>query len=458
MARSGTRDTLTAMSNRGTRRPPPPAGRRRAAIDARVLALLVVLAAIGSAAAWVGGQYLVSEEVRVPSVEGLTYPQAADRLRSLGLEPNAFPEIDARARPNEVLSQSPVAGQSVRPGRQVALGVNALAEVRVAPNLVGLREIEAVARASAVGAVVEHVQYVSAEAPSGIVVRQEPAAGSALGPQQTLLLAVSRGGQAAPFALPDLRGRSVEAAEAELAQLGVRHVEKVPAAVSFDRPYTVTDQRPAPGSEILPATPVTLVYALEGTRVVRVPAIVGMPMWRAQLSLRAAQLEVGPVRRIDDPSLPVGVVEVRPEGYTVAGSAIALTVNGSAGPGDVDAPFGLAPGGDAPGAAASAGSSPPTVEPPLEAASIPDPGTSRIEDDGSRVIPFRFEPASVGVASIMREPYRLRLVVADDEGERTVFDRELAAGEALAVPVRVVGDEPLLQTFLNDSFFQAWRP
>jgi hypothetical protein len=114
--------------------------------------------------------------------------------------------------------------------------------------------------------------------------------------------------------------------------------------------------------------------------------------------------------------------------------------------------------GDTPGGPAPPGPVVPPVDPVGEEARVPDPGTSRVQDDGSRVIPFRFEPASVGVASLMREPYRLRLVVADDEGERTVFDRELAAGEALAVPVRVVGDEPLLQTFLNGSFFQAWRP
>jgi beta-lactam-binding protein with PASTA domain len=447
------------MSNRAPRRPPPTAARASGgAVDVRVVVLLVLLVVLASVTASVGSRYLVTEEVRLPLVEGLSYDQAAGRLRALGLETQAYPEIDARARPNEVLSQSPAAGQLVRPGRRVALGVNALAEVRIAPNLVGLREADAVARARAVGVVVERVQYVAADGAVGTVVRQEPAAGSALAPSQTLLVTVSRGSAAAPIPLPDLRGQSIEAAEAELARLGIRQIDKVPAALSFDRPFVVTDQRPAPGSEVLPATPITLVYALEGTRVVRVPALEGMPMWRAQLALRAAQLEVGPVRRIDDPSLPAGIVEARPAGYTVAGSAIALTVNGAAQPGDPDALTDVDLGGDTPGGPTPVGPVVPPEDPAIEAARVPDPGTSQVQDDGSRVIPFRFEPASVGVASLMREPYRLRLVVADDEGERTVFDRELAAGEALAVPVRVVGDEPLLQTFLNGSFFQAWRP
>jgi beta-lactam-binding protein with PASTA domain len=459
MGPSGTRDTLATMSNRAPRRPPPAAARWRCgAVDGRVAVLLALFVVLAAVTAWVGSRYLVSAEVRLPLVEGLSYEQAAGRLRSLGLDPHAYPEIDARAMPNEVLSQSPAAGQLVRPGRRVALGVNALAEVRVAPNLVGLSEADAVTRARVVGVVVERVQYVAADQPTGTVVRQEPAAGSALSSSQTLLVAVSRGSAAAPIPLPDVRGLTIEAAEAELTRLGIRQIDKVPAALSFDRPFTVTDQRPAPGSEVLPATPITLVYALEGTRVVRVPALEGMPMWRAQLALRAAQLEVGPVRRIDDPSLPAGVVEARPAGYTVAGSAIALTVNGAAQPGDPDAVSDVDLVADPWSVPASVEPAVPPLAAGLEAAHVPDPGTSQIQDDGSRVIPFRFEPATVGVASLMREPYRLRLVVADADGERTVFDRELAAGEALAVPVRVVGDEPLLQTFLNGSFFQAWRP
>jgi len=461
MERSGTRDTLSTMPPRPSHRPPSRATPRelragtRSRGSVRLVALITLLAAFVVATAWVAGRYLVSEEVSLPTVHGLTYDQAALRLRDLGLEPHAFPEIDPRAQPNEVLSQSPAPGQVVRPGRRVALGVNALPEARVAPNLVGLRERDAVDRAAAVGTVVQRVSYVSAAEPVGVVVRQEPPAGSSLAPSETLHVVVSRGGAASPFALPDLRGRSVADAEAELIRLGIRHVEQVPAALSFDRPLTVTDQRPAPGTEVLPATPVTLVYALEGTRVVRVPDLVGLPMWRAQLSLRAAQLEIGAVRRIDDPSLPAGVVEARPAGYTVAGSPVALTVNGALQPGDVDPAATLAPEAGLPG---GAGVVPSERLLDATAADVPAPGTSQMQGDGSRVIPFRFEPASVGVASLMREPYQLQLIVSDDEGERTVFDLRLAAGEALAVPVRVVGDDPLLQTFLNGSFFQAWRP
>ncbi|MBW6454478.1 MAG: PASTA domain-containing protein [Trueperaceae bacterium] len=449
---------------------------------ARVWVLALVLLALVGLGGWQAAGLLVGEEVRVPAVAGLDYEEAVARLHDVGLAPHPYAELDARARANEVLSQSPAAGQAVRPGRVVALGVNAVPEVRIAPDLVGLREADAVVRAGAVGAVVGRVVYVHAERPVGTVVRQEPAAGVTLAEGQDIAVSVSRGAVDVPFALPDLRGQPIEVAEAALANLGVRHVERVAAAVSFDRAGAVTDQRPAAGSEVLAATPVTLVYAVEGTRVVQVPDLTGLPLWRAQLALRAARLELGAVRRIEDAALPDGVVEATPGGYTLVGSPIAVVVNGSGGqleldgydgllwPGELDWPSetGRPPafGGPAEGAARGTTSGPagggvplPGVPAPEVAEpEVPAPGTARTEADGSRIIPFRFDPSSVGIASLAREAYGLRLVISDDEGERVAFDRQLAAGERVEISVRVVGDEAMLQTFINGSFFQAWRP
>lgn len=428
----------------------------------RLVVLGALFVALVGAGAWVLAGYLQVGEVRVPDAIGLEYEAAAARMRDAGLEPRAFVELDRAAAPNEVLSQAPASGSTVRPGRVVALGVNGLAESAAVPTLVGLREAEAEARADAVGVPVEWVTYVPSDRPVGSVVAQEPAAGATLEPGSGVRLTVSRGPGDAPVVLPDLIGRSLDDALAELAVLGIRHVAQVAAALSFDRPRSVTDQRPAGGSSVLPSTPVTLVYALEGTRIVEVPDLAGMPLWRAQLTLRAAQLDLGAVQRIDDPALPEGVVEARPSGYTVVGSPVALVLNGG-GVAD-DRPFDAFGDDRPPGFGIDVGPGPGGVafddgEPddPAEDA-VPAPGTTVAQADGSRLIPFRFDPATVGVASLTRERYRLTLVVADAEGERTVLDRELDAGESVSLSVRVVGDEPLVQTFINGSFFQAWRP
>ena len=390
----------------------------------RLLVLGAVFVVLVGTSAWVLTGYLQVGEVRVPDAIGLGYEAAAERMRAAGLEPRAFVEVDRAAAPNEVVSQSPVSGHTVRPGRVVALGVNGLAEAAAVPTLVGLREDDAVARADAVGVPVDWVAYAGSDRPVGSVIAQQPLAGAVLVPGEGVRLTVSRGPGDAPVVLPDLVGRTVDEAAAELEALGIRHVEQVAAALSFDRPRSVTDQRPTGGSSVLPSTPVTLVYALAGTRIVQVPDVAGFPLWRAQLTRRAAQLDLVADERPFDPFDFLG--DERPPGGGL---------DAGPGPGDVD----VADAND-------------------EADDVPAPGTVVDQADGSRLIPFRFDPGSVGVASLTREAYRLTLVVSDAEGERTVLDRDLAAGEAVSVSVRVVGDEPLVQTFINGSFFQAWRP
>jgi len=418
----------------------------------RILVLALASVVLVGSAAFTAARYLSVDDVRLPDVRGLPYTQATERLRAAGLRVLTYPEVDPTVSPDTVVSQTPPSGTVVRAGRTVSLGVSAGAEARQVPTLIGLSERDAIARAASLTIDVERVVYVASERPNGQVVRQLPEAGSALPHGATLTIEVSRGALAEPVPLPDVRGLTLSEAERVLLELGLRSIDAVAADLSFDRPNTVTDQRPQPGSYVVASTPITLVYALEGTQVVRVPDVRGAPLWQAQLSLRAAQLVLGPVQLVDDPSRPAGVVEVRPGGYTLVGSPVALVVNGPVAS-DAFTPLEI----PAPGAvdAIDEGVSDVAEDP---AANVPAPGTTTVQDDGSRLIPFRFEPSQVGVAALTREPYRLTLVVNDDAGERTVLDRELAAGEGVVTSVRVEGDEPLLQTFINGSFFQAWRP
>ncbi len=419
----------------------------------RIVALALIAVALVVGAALTAERYLRVDDVRLPDVRGLPYADASQRLRSSGLRVLTYPEIDPAAAADTVVSQTPPSGSVVRSGRTVSLGVNAVAEVRQTPTLVGLTEVSAIARAESVGLSVERIEYAVSDQPSGTVIGQYPGPGSVLTPDVVVSIAVSRGFASAPLELPDVRGMTLDEARGALSELGIRRVDAVAADLSFDRPRTVTDQRPAPGAEVLPSTPVTLVYALEGTRVVRVPEVIGAPLWQAQLALRAAQLGLGPVRFVDDPTRPSGVLEARPAGFTVVGSPVALVVNGpvpesSAGTSfnDLAAEFGgLLPSRS-------------EAESASEEPDIPAPGTTFVQADGSRLIPFRFDPSQVGVASLTREPYRLTLVVSDDGGERTILDRQFEAGESVVTSVQVIGDEPLLQTFINGSFFQAWRP
>src|SRR5690606_7573755 len=111
--------------------------------------------------------------------------------------------------------------------------------------------------------------------------------------------------------------------------LGFGRVETLPSAVSFTRPRTVVSMYPTAGQAVPPSTPVVLHYALSSATVVSVPEVVGLPQWRAQLALRAAQRRIGEVTYVQDSAQPEGVIDVKPTGFTLPGTPVLLTVNGA---------------------------------------------------------------------------------------------------------------------------------
>lgn len=435
-------------------------------------------------------QYFTVSESRLPDLVGMQFDEAARVLRRNHLEPVAFAEDAPGVAADTVTSQTPEPGTIVKHGRTISLGVNTPgAAVRV-PDLVGMTQAQAVARAAEVHLVVPTVSFRFDTRPAGTVVAQEPEGGASLAFDQRLSLVVSQGPEPIEVELPDLTGMAIDAAVQQLTQLGFHLVQTAPSAVSFDEPRTVTGMRPEAGTSVATSTPVSLFYSLSALNVVQVPALGGMPLWRAQLALQAARLRVGRVTYVQEADKPEGVLTASPWAYTVPGTPIDLQVNGTpstdplpdlpafanpdagfrtpddfgfATPG-VDssdtAPFDRTPGLGQPrtgaGSAGSdadtaAGPTPTTANPRTSADDAPLP-------PGGRRVPFTFDPRQMGVKRLLESPYELKLVVTDDRGERTLLDSEVEPGAVVSTSVVVFGDAPLLQTFIDGVFFQAWRP
>lgn len=393
-------------------------------------------------------RYFTVAEVRLPDLVGLPQEQAALLVRREGLEPVSFVEYVADASPGAVTSQAPVAGAVVKQGRTVHLGVNTVsAEARV-PDMLGMREEDARARAQELNLPLGTVVYRPGEQPVGTVVEQTPIGGNRLAAGERVELVVSRGPERASVTLPELVGSDVDEALTRLTELGFTRVESVAAAVSFSAPRSVVAMSPAQGTTVVQSTPVILHYALSSSNVVTVPEIIGYPQWRAQLSLRAAQLEIGVITYIQDPAQPAGVVAVQPTGYTLPGTPVLMTING-------DPPATPFPGFDTP-IGGQQPNDPGGLRPPAAGGGIGV--TDAPPGDGSRTVPFTFDPTYMGVRRLLEEPYNLRLVITDDLGERTVLDQQLQAGEIAITTVNVYGSEAMLQTFIDGVFFQAWRP
>ena len=400
----------------------------------RLILSLLVVAGLIVATGWTLRSYFQVEEVRLPDLVGMEVSEATRVLRQASLQPSTFAENVPGARANAVTTQAPPPGAVVRRGRTVSLGVNTPPESARVPVLVGLSQQEALQRLRDLNLTVGEVAFAFSDRTPGLVISQDPAAGANLGSRPNVGLVVSRGPAREDLAVPELQGVDLGEAVRRLDDLGFTRVETLAATVSFERPRTVTEQHP-PAGEIVPAsTPVTLLYALPGNRIVKVPDMVGMSVSRAQLALRAANLELGAIQTIDDPARPGGVVEVAPSTYTLSGSPIRLVVNGTSN--FVDRLF-------------EPRSTPSRDEPrPAEEPEVPN----------VRAIPFTFDPAAMGVRSLTDQGYHLRLVVEDDQGERTILDRNVEAGETIATTVTVYGQDALLQTYVNGVPFQAWRP
>jgi len=434
----------SAKQHKQQRTTPPASGKRLWLVIATILLVATAAFTVVNLR-----DYFNVAEVRLPDLVGVQQDDAAAVLRRQGLEPVSFVEHVLDATPGAVTSQSPVAGAIVKKGRTVHLGINTVAAEERVPDLLGMQEADAKQRVGSLSLPLGTIAYQAGDRPPGIVISQSPEGGNRLGAAESVALVVSSGRDLARLELPDLRGQKLEVAERELARLGFNQVEAVASSVSFSEAGEIVSMTPAVGSRVVQSTPILLHYALSSRNVVSVPEVIGFPQWRAQLALRAAQLALGPITYLQDPAQPEGVVAVQPSGYTLPGTPVLLTINGEPDPfafPDRSTPL---PGSD-------------SLTPGLEGlgserSNSAQSGAAEI-DDGARQVPFTFDPTFMGVRRLLEEPYRLRLVIADERGERTALDQSLAAGEILSTSVSVYGDEVLLQTYIDDVFFQAWRP
>ena len=403
----------------------------------RLVAVAALLVVVGVFALISVRDYFTVREVRLPDVVGMAFPDAARVLRQAGLQPQAFVENLPGADRQSVTSQAPDAGTVVRQGRIIHVGVNnPPAQTRV-PQLTGMSEDDALKRAAELNVPVTALDYRADATDLGTVIAQKPAAGGQLGADEKLALTVSTGPARQALTVPDLKGMDRVAAVAKLKALGFTEVEALPGGVSFDKIGAVTSTLPKAGATVPPGTPVAVFYALSGRAIVEVPNVSGMPLWRAQLALEAAQLLIGHVDYVLKSDQPQGVVNVEPSGFTLPGTPVQLTVNGKPGTNPLQA-------GGAGNGGTSAGSG-------LDLNGPSGAG-------GTRTVPFTFDPKTMGMKRLMDQGYQLKLVVRDSQGERTVLDRAMKAGESLVMTVQVHGSSPLLQTYIDGVFFQAWRP
>ena len=229
----------------------------------------------------------------------------------------------AAARARTETATTADTGPAPRPGRYAPRAVPAVVAVLViavlvaaglllarsasggtvaAPQLVGLTQDEAAARAARAGLVVQ-VEQRDVDDPAGRVISQAPSAGAFLDDGGTVRLVVSRGPP--PVVIPDVAGQPEEQATLTLAGAGFavdpRHDfdENVPAGIAIR-----TD--PAANEKHAPESTIALVVS-DGPRPVAVPDTSGKSYDAAVAALQAKRFSA---TRVDDFSetVPAGSV------------------------------------------------------------------------------------------------------------------------------------------------------
>ena len=181
--------------------------------------------------------------VATPDLIGQTRAQAAATLQAAGLGVGNTREEFSPEPVGTVIDQDPVARISLKPGATVDLVVSKGIEQVQVPDLATLTLDQARARLEASKLRVGTLTPEDTDAPSGTVLRSDPAAGATLPAGSTVNLVVASG----KVAVPDVRGQDVGAARQTLEAAGflLKVTSRPDGTVA---PNTVLEQSPVGGT------------------------------------------------------------------------------------------------------------------------------------------------------------------------------------------------------------------
>ncbi|NTV52746.1 MAG: PASTA domain-containing protein, partial [Candidatus Firestonebacteria bacterium] len=208
----------------------------------------------------------------VPDITGKSVEAArgALRLKHLSMDIAEF-RFDAHMQLNQIISQDPKPGQTVKSGRMVRVVVSRGSQTVKLPALTGLTLRDAGLALSEKGVSAGKVSlWYNAEAPKNTVLDQVPAAGQYLPQGSRVDLLVSLGSRPVRWVMPALKGlefgevnRIIKFLKLNLQTLRRKPDSTLPA-------NTVVEQRPAAGERVEGGQAVSLLLT-QGTQDVQKP-------------------------------------------------------------------------------------------------------------------------------------------------------------------------------------------
>jgi eukaryotic-like serine/threonine-protein kinase len=261
------------------RRGIPPRG-----VMVTIVAVLLVLG-LGTGVWYINsGQF-----TRVPSLLGQSEREARKRLADEGLETKVTRGFSDSFDRGTVMGTDPEPRSRIRGSGPVTIVISRGPKIVRVPELSGrtLAEARSALRKAGLAAGVVERDF-DDEVEQGSVISSTPGAGTDVRPDSGVALRVSKG---SAVDVPEVTGRTVEDATAELEDAGLKvriAADRVNAAGAAG---TIARQSPAEGARLATGDTVTLTVS-KGPRLVSVPDVVGQQTDEARKALEAAGFEV----------------------------------------------------------------------------------------------------------------------------------------------------------------------
>lgn len=195
---------------------------------------------------------VLPQDVRVPSVVGLTYADAARQLEQKGLKPERGEARFHNAAPRgTVLEQQPIPETREAPGARVTLVISSGQKLGTVPGVVGMSREQALNALESAGFDAGAVAERPSNEPRGAVIDARPRPGSQAPMPSAVSLVVSTG--PTTIIVPDVVGRPLSEASRLLRQVGLTAGD-----VSYGNPNAIADaaavvtaQSPGAGSQTM---------------------------------------------------------------------------------------------------------------------------------------------------------------------------------------------------------------
>ncbi|MDF3003003.1 MAG: pknB [Bacillota bacterium] len=201
-----------------------------------------------------------TKEVAVPSVQGMTIDQATAELSKFNLKIKVGDEVtSSQFAEGEIVSQDPKAEMMVKEGFSVTVSVSkGKEEDGKIPSVVNKTASDAKFILESYGFEQGSVSTENSDFPKDVVIRQSPEPGTKADPGTKVSLVVSLGKAIEQVPVPDVKGKDIDAAKAELEKAGMSF-----GAVSYDMSTayeinTVMWQQYEPGTMVDKGTAVNL--------------------------------------------------------------------------------------------------------------------------------------------------------------------------------------------------------